>query len=135
VATGNVELIRAVLEGVAYNSRWLNAAVERFAGRRLEPLRIFGGGSVSDLWCQIHADVMDRTIERVAEPVHTNLRGAALFAALALGAVSREDVRDLVPVDCTFEPDPSTREAYDRLYAEFPGLYKGQRRMFARLNG
>jgi xylulokinase len=135
VATGNVELIRAVLEGVAYNSRWLNAAVERFAGRRLEPLRIFGGGAVSDLWCQIHADVMDRTIERVAEPMHTNLRGAALFAALALGAVSRDEVRDLVPVDRTFEPDPSTREAYDRLYAEFPGLYKGQRRMFARLNG
>ena len=124
-----------MLEGVAYNSRWLGEAVERFAKRRLDPLRIFGGGAMSDLWCQIHADVMDRKIERVADPVHTNLRGAALFAGLALGAVSRDEVRDLVPVDRVFQPDPGTREAYDRLYAEFPGLYRAQRKMFARLNG
>jgi xylulokinase len=135
VDTGNAELIRAVLEGVAYNSRWLHAAVERFARHRLDNLRIFGGGAVSSLWCQIHADVMNRTIERVAEPLHANLRGAALMASLALGAVSREEIRDLVPVDRVFTPDPRHREAYDRLYAEFPGLYKAQRKMFARLNG
>jgi xylulokinase len=134
VETGNAELIRAVLEGVAYNSRWLNEAVERFVGGRLDNLRIFGGGAVSSLWCQIHADVMDRTIERVAEPLHANLRGAALIASLALGAVGREEIRDLVPVDRVFEPDPANRAAYDRLYAEFPGLYKAQRKMFARLN-
>ncbi len=134
-STTNAELVRAVLEGVAYNSRWLNEAVERFAGRRLEPLRIFGGGALASLWCQIHADVMERTIERVAEPLHTNLRGAALLAALALDAVRRDEVRDLVPVDRVFEPDPAAREAYARLYAEFPGLYKAQRKMFARLNG
>jgi xylulokinase len=135
VETGNAELIRAVLEGVAYNSRWLSEAVEKFAGHRLDNLRIFGGGAVSDTWCQIHADVMDRTIERVAEPVHTNLRGATLMASLALGAVDREEIRGLVPVERIFEPDPANRAAYDRLYAEFPGLYKAQRKMFARLNG
>jgi xylulokinase len=135
VETGNADLIRSVLEGVAYNARWLNEAVERFAKRRLEPLRIFGGGAIPDLWCQIHADVMDRRIERVANPVHANLRGAALFAGLALDAVSRDEVRDLVPVDRVFQPDAANRAAYDRLYAEFPGLYKAQRKMFARLNG
>src|SRR4029453_2943173 len=104
VETGNAELIRAVLEGVAYNSRWLGEAVERFVGGRLGSLGIFGGGAVSDLWCQIHADVMDRTVERVAEPLHTNLRGAALMASLALGAGSREEVRELVGVDRAFTP-------------------------------
>ncbi len=133
--TGNADLVRSVLEGVAYNSRWLNEAVERFAKRRLDSLRIFGGGAIPDLWCQIHADVMDRTIERVADPVQANLRGAALFAGLALGSVSRDQVRELVPVDRSFEPNPANRDAYDRLYAEFPGLYKSQRKMFARLNG
>jgi xylulokinase len=124
-----------VLEGVAYNSRWLNEAVEGFAKQRLDPIRIFGGGAIPDLWCQIHADVIDRTIERVADPMHANLRGAALFAALGLGAIQRDEVRELVPVDRIFQPDPATREAYDHLYAEFPGLYKAQRKMFARLNG
>jgi xylulokinase len=135
VETSNADLIRSVLEGVAYNARWLNEAVERFAKRRLDPIRIFGGGAISDLWCRIHADVMDRTIERVANPAQANLRGAALLAGLALGAVARDEVRDLVPVDRVFEPDPATRGTYDRLYAEFPGLYKAQRKMFSRLNG
>lgn len=133
--TTGADLVRALLEGVALNSRWLHAAVERFARQRVDGIRLFGGGAVSDLWCQIHADVMDRTFERVADPLHTNLRGAALFAAMALGAVRRDEVRDLVAVDRVFEPDPRNRAVYDRLYAEFPGLYKAQRRMFARLNG
>ncbi|MFN8640415.1 MAG: FGGY-family carbohydrate kinase [Candidatus Binatia bacterium] len=96
LATTRADLVRAVLEGVAYNNRWLHEAVERFAGRRLDPIRIIGGGALSDLWCQIHADVMDRTIERPAEPLRANLRGAALLAALALGA-DADEVRALVP--------------------------------------
>jgi len=133
--TTRAHLVRSVLEGVAYNSRWLHEAVERFVGRRLPSLRAIGGGAVSDLWCQIHADVLGRTVERVAGPVHANLRGAALFAALSLGEVELDEVDDLVTVDARFEPRPEHREAYDRLYAEFPKLYQAQKAMFARRNG
>jgi xylulokinase len=134
LGTSRAHLARAVLEGVAYNSRWLHEAVERFVKRRLDQIRIIGGGAQSDLWCQIHADVLDRTIERVAEPVDANLRGAALLAGLALGAVRPDEVRDLVAVDAVFRPDPSTRRAYERLYREFPKLYGRQKGMFRRLN-
>jgi xylulokinase len=132
--TTRADLVRAVLEGVAYNSRWLHEAVERFTKRRLGPIRIFGGGAQSDLWCQIHADVMDRTIERVADPLHTGVRGAALLAGLALDRIRPEEIRGLVRVDRTFTPEPAHRAVYDRLFAEFPGLYKAQKGMFARLN-
>ena len=135
VETGNADLIRAVLEGVAYNSRWLARRSRSSPAAGWSRCGSSAGARVSDLWCQIHADVMDRTIERVVEPLHTNLRGAALLAGLALDAVEREEVRDLVPVDRVFEPDSANRDAYDRLYAEFPRLYKAQRKMFARLNG
>jgi xylulokinase len=89
---------------------------------------------MSDLWCQIHADVLDRTIERVDDPLHANLRGAALFAALALGEMQRQDIHELVPVERVFAPRLESRVIYDRLYAEFPRLYKAQRAMFGRLN-
>ena len=134
LATTRAHLVRAVLEGVAYNSRWLHDAVEHFVGRRLDPLRIVGGGALSDLWCQIHADVMGRTVVRVSDPLHANLRGAALFAAAALGEVPLHDAGDLVEVDRRFDPDETTRAAYDRLYAEFPRLYRAQKPMFARRN-
>lgn len=134
LATTQADMVRSVLEGVAYNSRWLHEAVERFAKRTLDPVRLVGGGAESDLWCQIHADVMDRTIERVAEPRHAAMRGAALFAGLSLGFVQQNEVHDLVPVDRVFRPDPTTRQVYDRLYFEFPKLYKSQKSMFSRLN-
>lgn len=134
LSTTRAHMVRAVLEGVAYNSRWLHDAVERFVKRRLDHLRFIGGGAQSDLWCQIHADVLDRTIERVADPVDANLRGAALLAGISLGAVQPREVRDLVKVDATFRPDHANRATYDRLYAEFPKLYKAQKGMFRRLN-
>ena len=128
-------MTRAVLEGVAYHNRWLFEAVERFAKRRLDGVRIFGGGAVSDLWCQIHADVMNRVVERVTDPAHVNLRGAGILAGLALGEVSPADVGEVAPVGTTFRPDPSRRAVYDRLFHEFPRLYKSQKPMFARLAG
>jgi xylulokinase len=133
--TTRAHLVRAVLEGVAYNSRWLYHAVERFVGRTLDPVRVIGGGALSDLWCQVHADVLGRTVERVPQPQYANLRGAALWAGLALGELRPAEVADLVRPEATFEPDPADTAAYDRLYAEFPKLYRSQKAMFARLNG
>ncbi len=134
LGTGRAAMLRAVLEGVAYNNRWLHEAVERFVRRRLDPVRVFGGGAQSDLWCQIHADVMNRTIERLADPVHATLRGAAILAGLALGEVDRSQAGALAKVDKTFRPNPARASDYDRLYAEFPRLYRAQKAMFRRLN-
>lgn len=134
VTTSTADLARSVLEGVAFNARWLLAAAEHFTGRRLDPLRLVGGGAQSELWCRIVADVCDRTVERVADPLLTGLRGAALAGGLALGDVGRDELRGLVPLAETYRPDPANRSVYDRLFAEFPRLYRTQRRMFHRLN-
>ena len=116
-------LIRAVLEGVAHNARWLLDAVEGFAGRRLESLRILGGGARSDLWCQVHADVLNRPLERVADPMFANLRGAGLYAAVALGHLDYDTAAATVPVDRRFEPDPALRSLYERRQREFSRVY------------
>jgi xylulokinase len=129
----HAELVRAVLEGVACHARWLHDAVERFARRRLDPLRVIGGGARSELWCQIHADMLGRTVERVADPASAILRGAALFAGTALGEVDARSIRGLVDVDATYTPDPGNRAIYDRIYAEFPRLHKAQRGLSGRL--
>lgn len=134
LATGRAEMARAVLEGVAYNSRWLHETVEKFASSRLDPVRIIGGGAQSDLWCQIHADVMNRTIRRPTDPMHANLRGAGLAAGIAAGHIGVDDVTDLVPLDATFTPDPANRAVYDRLFAEFAKRYRTDKSMFHRLN-
>ena len=124
---------RSVLEGVAYNARWLLDPVEGFVRRPLPTLRLLGGGARSDLWCQIHADVLERPVERVAEPVFAGLRGAGLFAAVALGEMSLDEVPAAVSIDRVFEPGRDA-DAYRPLYAEFKRLYRRLRGTYARLN-
>lgn len=135
LTTSRADLVRAVLEGVAFNARWLLDAVEGFVRRPVPRLRILGGGACSDLWCQVHADILGRTIERVAEPMYTNLRGAAMFAAMSLGKLSLDDVRGLVRVTDTFEPDPDARTVYEPMYREFKRIYGQLHGVYARLNG
>ena len=104
-------LVRSVLEGVAFNARWLFDAYEKFlqAGR-CPRLRILGGGAQSDLWCQIYADVLGRPVEQVADPRNAQLRGVALWARMCLGELRLEDVPALVPVAGTFVPSADARD-------------------------
>lgn len=135
MATTRADLVRSVLEGVAYNALWLLEATESFAGRQLDGLRLLGGGATSELWCQIHADVIGRPIMQVADPMNVNVRGAAWFAALHLGHLSLDDISAMAPPARVFEPVPAHHAAYARLYAEFVRLAKAQRAMYRRLNG
>jgi len=134
LSTTRAQMVRSVYEGVAFNSRWLLEAVEKFAGRRLESLAFIGGGANSDQWAQIHADVLGRDIRQVADPVLANVRGAALIALVALGRVRVDQIPDMVEVRRTFTPDPSTATEYDTLFGEFVNLYKQTKGIFKRLN-
>ena len=134
LSTGAAELSHAVLEGVAVQNAMLLGVVEKFAGQRLDPIRIVGGGARSDLWCQIHADAFDRTLERPADPLNAGLRGATLNAAVAIGALDAGDLRDRVSVEKSFRPDPAHRELYEGLAGSMRKLHKGQRRPLAVLN-
>ncbi len=134
LATTRAQMVRAVFEGVAFNSRWLLEAVEKFAGRRLDSLAFIGGGANSDAWAQIHADVLGREIRQVADPVLANVRGAALITLMTLGRIRVEEIPDMVTIRRTYTPDPSTAAEYDILFAEFVSLYKQTKGIFKRLN-
>ena len=135
LTTNRADLVRSVFEGVAYNSKWLLDTVEAFTKRPLDGLNFIGGGARSDLWCQMHADVCDRVIRRVAEPQHANARGAAFVAWLALGRQTLDELNRAVTIEKTFHPDPAARAAYAPLYREFLKLYKAHKPIHARLNG
>ena len=134
LSTTRDQMVRAVFEGVAYNSKWLLDAVEEFAGRRLDSLAFVGGGANSDQWSQIHADVLGREIRQVADPVLANVRGAALLTLLALGRITLGDVPAMVEVKRTYQPDPATATEYELLFGEFVTLYKQTKGIFKRLN-
>jgi len=132
--TTREHMVRAVFEGVAYNSRWLLKYVEQFIKRRVEAINIVGGGAKSDIWCQIHADVMGRRICQVKDPILANLRGAALLASAALGYLRYEEISSRVPIAHVYEPNPEHRKIYDELFNEFVAIYENNHKIYARLN-
>jgi xylulokinase len=132
--TTRAHMLRAVFEGVAFNARWLLSYVERFIGRRLEGVNLIGGGANSDIWCQIQADVLDRTVRQARDPILANLRGVAFLAGVALGALGWDEVPARVPIARTYTPLPEHRRVYAELYREFLNLYRATRPIYARLN-
>ncbi len=127
-------LVRAVFEGVAFNTRWLLTFVESFLGRRVTAVNMVGGGARSQVWCQILADVLNRPIRQMKDPLEVNVRGAALLAAVALGYLSYDQIEARVPVAKTYFPQPQNRAIYDELFGEFVALYRQNRASFLRLN-
>lgn len=132
--TTREHLLRAVYEGVAYNSRWLLRYVEKFIRRRLDPINMIGGGANSNIWCQIHADILDRTVRQVKDPILANLRGAAFLASHALGYLNFDQIPDLVQIANTYTPNPKNRKIYDELFREFLNIYRCNKKIYGRLN-
>jgi xylulokinase len=133
--TTRAHMVRSVMEGVAYNTRWLMGGVESFTGRPFEGLRFIGGGAKSELWCQIFADVLNRPIDRVADPLSANVRGAAFVAAVGLGKLEVQDIASRVPIEKRYMPNRDHRPIYDELFKAFLEIQKNNEAMYNRLNG
>ena len=132
--TTRAHMVRSVFEGVAYNSRWLLDAVEEFIGRKVQFINMIGGGARSDLWCQIHADILNREIRQVQDAVQANVRGVALLAGVSLGRFKFKDITDRVAIAKTYKPNPQNRKIYDELYTEFKNVYQAHKKIHERLN-
>jgi xylulokinase len=128
------DIIRAFLEGVAFNTRWLLKPVEKFLGRKVESLNIVGGGAQSDVWCQILADVMNVEIRQVADPVYANARGAAWIGAVGLGEIAFSDVPAMVKIESAYRPQSENRALYDQRFDLFKKIYKQMAPIHKELN-
>lgn len=128
------DIIRAFLEGVAFNTRWLLGPAEKFIGRKVNQLNFVGGGAKSAVWSQILADVLNVNIRQVRDPIQANARGAAFIAAVGLGYLAFEDVPQKVEIKATFTPNPDNRALYDKLFAEFTRFYHQNKASYKKLN-
>jgi len=141
-------MIRAVFEGVGYNLRWLLCYVEKFVekwvkkekpeqiqGNKIMPeLNIIGGGANSKIWCQIFADILDRKIKQVKDPIQANARGAAFMASVGLGYLEWDHIPKYIQISNEFVPNKDNRNIYDKLFKEYINIYKMTKKLYKRLN-
>ncbi len=124
IENNKMDMIRAVFEGICYHLRWLLEASERKV-KTSDPIRFVGGGALSPVICRMLADITGRRIETVEHAQETGAVGTALVVAAGIkGEDVLEMARRLVKVTHTYDPDPGTKEAYERNYKVFKKIYK-----------
>ena len=113
-----IHMYRAIVEGIGFA---LREGLELFEKKRLhhkvEQLRISGGGSQSDLICQITADIFNKPVSRI-QTYECSTLGCAMSAFIAHGdfAGKKEAAESMVRVSKIFTPDPEAVKKYDYLY-------------------
>jgi xylulokinase len=111
-------VFRALLEATAFAVRQ-NLEVMREAGATIASLRSSGGGAADTLWPQIVSDVTGLPQDVRGGSGGASV-GAALFAAMAVGAATLET--EWVTPGAPVVPRTSLRSLYDDLYGRFREL-------------
>ena len=102
--TTTAHIARAALEGIAFQTMDITAAMSRDAGLPLRELKVDGGASRNNLLMQFQADILGTRVIR-PRVVETTALGAAYLAGLAVGYWSSvEQIRKQWHVDRVFEP-------------------------------
>ncbi|THF86070.1 rhamnulokinase [Deinococcus sp. KSM4-11] len=102
------EIIRCVLDSLAYRIAEVLDGLEAVTGTAIHTLHVVGGGSQGDLLNQLTADATGRPV--IAGPVEATLIGNLLVQARAGDALNGTSIREVVRASGelqTFTPAPS----------------------------
>jgi len=123
LGTQKKDVIRSIFEGVCFEVR-KNIEIFKELGNNIEEIRLTGGGSRSDVWNQILADVLNIKCSRTSNEESTAV-GACILASYGIG-----DFRDIVEaaenlskITKSWTPDIENTKKYEKLYNLNKKLY------------
>ncbi|MBO5648349.1 MAG: carbohydrate kinase [Clostridia bacterium] len=129
--TTRAQFYRAVMEGITYEMR-LNLEMLKHGGVDVRVLNATGGGSRSDLWMQIKADITGLPVQTLENPE------AGAVGCIMLGAVAKGYYRDLqeasaalVRVKRCFEPDAAMHARYEEHFSNYRRMYDAVKDIYA----
>ncbi len=125
--TSRGEILKAIVEATTFYLRECFESLPE--GIKISGFRAAGGGSKSDAWLQVCADILGRPFTRV-KVSEAGALGAAIMAGAGSGVFSsiQEGIDAMVELERTFEPDPAMQSRYTerfRIYRELGPLMRG----------
>ncbi|MEA3402484.1 MAG: FGGY-family carbohydrate kinase [Armatimonadota bacterium] len=131
--TDRKRLVKALIEGTCYELD-LNVQALDEAGVAIDRLRATGGGSRSDVWLQLKADITGRPVVRL-NVSESGCQAGAILGGVALGvwADVTEATQALVAEGQVFEPRPDAQEQYAPLREVYADTWPAVREIAHRL--
>lgn len=119
---GKGRIYQGVLEGLCYEMK-LNLERVKEYGIKPEKIICTGGGSASDKWLQIKADILNLPVYplRIKE---AGITGAAILAKSGINKVNVKEIAEkFVKLGKPFYPDQEQADAYAKIYCKYKKLY------------
>lgn len=122
---------RAIMESIAMVLRRMIEAMEPL-GVEVKQIIALGGGSKSDVWCQLKADATGIPLSIMSTTESSACLGAVILAGVASGIwTSPEAAADMiVRADATYIPDTNVKEQYDKLFEKTMKLQNGLKNFY-----
>ncbi|MGI6118231.1 MAG: xylulokinase [Bilifractor sp.] len=123
--TTKAHFIRAVMESLGYLICRNLEAVSAM-GLEVTEIRTMGGGSKSEVWNQIKADITGKVLHVTYSSQDTACLGAAILAGTAVGMFDSIEsaVDSMVKIRKSYEPDPDRHAMYRIQYEKFKKLFR-----------
>ncbi len=110
-------IYRSIIEGINYALLDGLEKIEARSGQQIKKIAVSGGGSQSDVICQITANMFNRPVYRI-QTYETSGLGAAIagFVGLKLFRGFDQAIKNMVYYHKVFEAEPDQVKVYSRLY-------------------
>ena len=121
--TSRGDILKGLIEATTFYLRECLEALPD-AGITIEDFRAVGGGSKSEAWLQIVADVMGRPVVK-PQINEAGVLGAAILAGAGCGVFSAldEGVGTMVKLERTFYPRQQVQQRYDERFRQYRRLW------------
>lgn len=114
-ATSREHIVRAALEGIAYQVKDLVDTMEESTGVKIKELRVDGGATSNSFLLQFQSDLLGIPVIRPVI-IETTSLGAFILASIGIGIFKNlEEASRIWKIDQTFTPKRN-KEEMDRLY-------------------
>jgi xylulokinase len=123
LGTSRGEILKGILEGSVFSLRESIDTLPE-TGLDIRRYRAAGGGSKSDAWLQICADILNRPVIR-SDVTEAGSLGSAILAGVGTGIFNSfaEAIREMVKMGSRFEPAQQKVRLYDELYQRYRKLW------------
>ena len=130
-----IHIYRAIIEGINFALMDGMKSIERCTKTTAQRIMVSGGGSQSDMICQITADMFNLPVCK-GQTYEASGLGAAIIGYVSMGAFgSYEDaVREMVHYARIFEPDAAAAQKYRDLFTQiYQRIYKSLQPLYKRM--
>lgn len=117
-ATRREHIVRAALEGIAYQIRDLVNTMEEITGVKVKELRVDGGATSNNFLLQFQSDLLGIPVIR-PRIIETTSLGAFILASIGIGVFKTlEEASNIWKIDRIFTPERN-KEEMDNLYSRW----------------